>query len=765
MRIREILLEYNLQSLLSLFSEKYKLIQQKDHSNKYKTLEEFIKSIEEPLRKENKFQFIEPYIKWIVQKYVTNNLGLYEDIISKVIPGLLVYESLKRKNKLKPNHKDINQIKDIHQLLDILDEYQGEQIKSNTEIEKEIEENFYRNGEAVLVYNDANFKVVIPNTESASCYFGRNTRWCTAATKSENFFYKYNRKGPLYIILDKKNNKRFQFHFETEQFRDESDTNIGIESFKKKYPVLAKLFQEIEKNNHKTKYFKPVEEYTVNEIVNFAFSKYSDLDFFVDLMKNNPSLFNFEFFSKFNERMHKNYMDLFKKGAKVDSIPSELQAMFDIVLYYKQKNIKVDERVVRNFIKKYLNFIKSNKYIFLKFFEYYNDYIDDEYFVSDKEYTINDIINLITSVNNNDYQKGYLLIKKKKIKINKTFINKLLKNSNTKSIQYIINFILFCDRILNSEENLLNKEDFFDFTLSFLDNAMKSKSISKDLLENLNNLYKDKYFISILKEKNPKLYFYIFLFLVYINKVDINYLKNEIKNFDKKTLFEILFYNDYIQKEKDSYFYDKLYLNDYCENEIFEKVLEYIVEIKDEYFLEENYLYLFNIIEYNYNLNRSNENILSSIGKFLDFALKNKKIYKYVTEIYYQSRFLNKFFDKIIQNSSDINNILNIVDNLSEHNLADNLDKILKNTVNFNNTMKKRLFERIMYAFHVHSLEKLDKEKQFKILRTILRYFNSDLVLEYLMFYKNKNKKIERMFKDEEFMNIFPKDKIKKFKN
>ncbi|MCS7317736.1 MAG: hypothetical protein NZZ41_05445 [Candidatus Dojkabacteria bacterium] len=97
MRIREILLEYNLRNLLSLFSEKYKQVQQKDHSNEYESLEEFIKSIEEPLRKENKFQFIDPYMKWIVQRYVTDNLGLYEDIISKVIPGLLTYDSLKRK--------------------------------------------------------------------------------------------------------------------------------------------------------------------------------------------------------------------------------------------------------------------------------------------------------------------------------------------------------------------------------------------------------------------------------------------------------------------------------------------------------------------------------------------------------------------------------------------------------------------------------------------------------------------------------------------
>ncbi|MCS7317738.1 MAG: hypothetical protein NZZ41_05455 [Candidatus Dojkabacteria bacterium] len=245
MRIREILLEYNLQNLLSLFSEKYNSVQQKDHSNEYESLEEFIKSIEEPLRRENKFQFIDPYMKWIVQRYVTDNLGLYEDITSKVIPGLLKYDSLKRKNKLKPNHKDISQIKNIHQLLDILDEYKEEKTDSRSEEEKRIEQEFYSSGEAELIYDSSQVKVVVPKTEKASCYFGRNTRWCTTATKYTNFFDTYNKKGPLYIVLIKKENKRYQFHFATDQFRDEQDKSINPNSLADKYPILWKIFTPI----------------------------------------------------------------------------------------------------------------------------------------------------------------------------------------------------------------------------------------------------------------------------------------------------------------------------------------------------------------------------------------------------------------------------------------------------------------------------------------------------------------------------------------
>ncbi|MCS7316798.1 MAG: DUF4116 domain-containing protein, partial [Candidatus Dojkabacteria bacterium] len=245
MLIRKILLKFNLRSLLLFFSEKYKQVQQKDHSNKYKSLEEFIKSIEELLRKENKFQFIEPYIKWIVQRYVTNNLGLYEDVVSRVIPRLLKYDSLKRKNKLRPNHKDISQIKNIDQLLDVLDEYQEEKTDSKSEEEKRIEQEFYSSGEAELIYDDHEIKIVIPKTERANCYFGRNTRWRTAVKYSNNYFSDYNKKGPLYIILIKKENKRYQFHFATDQFRNEQDKSINPNLLADKYPILWEIFTPI----------------------------------------------------------------------------------------------------------------------------------------------------------------------------------------------------------------------------------------------------------------------------------------------------------------------------------------------------------------------------------------------------------------------------------------------------------------------------------------------------------------------------------------
>ena len=51
----------------------------------------------------------------------------------------------------------------------------------------------------------------------------KNTQWCTAADGNNQFNY-YNSQGPLYININKADNEKYQFHFESDQFMDETDT-------------------------------------------------------------------------------------------------------------------------------------------------------------------------------------------------------------------------------------------------------------------------------------------------------------------------------------------------------------------------------------------------------------------------------------------------------------------------------------------------------------------------------------------------------------
>jgi len=147
-------------------------------------------------------------------------------------------EELKNPNTAKL--ADINQIKsfdDLYEKLRLLNHLieEEEEKESLKAAEKDVEK----------LYNSSNYLVLTPKTVEASCAYGRNTRWCTASTGSYNYFNQYNRQGPLYIIIDKKNNRKYQFHFQSNQFMDENDHPLDESSFLNEHseikPVLLEL--------------------------------------------------------------------------------------------------------------------------------------------------------------------------------------------------------------------------------------------------------------------------------------------------------------------------------------------------------------------------------------------------------------------------------------------------------------------------------------------------------------------------------------------
>jgi hypothetical protein len=63
-----------------------------------------------------------------------------------------------------------------------------------------------------VVFNDDNLFVCRPLTHEASRKFGTGTSWCTA-TSSSHWFDSYNKRGGLFIIINKKNtNQKWQYH-------------------------------------------------------------------------------------------------------------------------------------------------------------------------------------------------------------------------------------------------------------------------------------------------------------------------------------------------------------------------------------------------------------------------------------------------------------------------------------------------------------------------------------------------------------------------
>jgi len=156
------------------------------------------------------------YAKWLLNLYKRNRLKL-EDLY-KATEYIAVFDKIVKMNKLIYN--DLNHYKSLAELYKVIKPY----VKaiSNTEKLQKIK----KNG-AEKLYEDEAFVVIHPKTKQASMLYGKGTQWCTAAKDGDSFRY-YNRMGKLYIIIDKRTGKKYQFHAETESFMNEDDEAIDV---------------------------------------------------------------------------------------------------------------------------------------------------------------------------------------------------------------------------------------------------------------------------------------------------------------------------------------------------------------------------------------------------------------------------------------------------------------------------------------------------------------------------------------------------------
>jgi GNAT superfamily N-acetyltransferase len=184
------------------------------------------------------------YVAWITGNYARGELGRYHDIEEHVVPLLKRYHELKKTRHLRQEDANIQKVHGVSGLEGLLAKYADVEAESRRQKALIVEQRFYRNGEAELMHNDADMKIVIPRTKEASCFFGMNTKWCTAGT-SNNAFSSYEEKGPLYIVLLKKENARFQFHFQTGQFTDERDEPLDVVDWLEEHPKVAEIFYPI----------------------------------------------------------------------------------------------------------------------------------------------------------------------------------------------------------------------------------------------------------------------------------------------------------------------------------------------------------------------------------------------------------------------------------------------------------------------------------------------------------------------------------------
>ena len=178
------------------------------------------------------------YTKWIVSRFVDPNGGIrFVEDLSKLTEPMTRYARLTQSGVIPTSNRDINQFRNMNSFLDLMDQYAEK--KTGREERQDEEQELIKSRQAVLYKDTGAIKIMIPKTEEAAKYYGRGTRWCTAA-ENNNMFYYYNEKGPLYDIIFRGSGVKWQFHFETAQFMDEQDVPLDPDLVKS----ISGLFSE-----------------------------------------------------------------------------------------------------------------------------------------------------------------------------------------------------------------------------------------------------------------------------------------------------------------------------------------------------------------------------------------------------------------------------------------------------------------------------------------------------------------------------------------
>jgi hypothetical protein len=160
-----------------------------------------------------------PYIQWIVNRYIQGQFKL-EDISR-------LEDDLKEFDRVRPRlyDKDINQFKSLKELYSVIDKFKYTDVKSTKQIKKDA-----KSEGADKLIDNAEILMYKVKTKEAAMLLGKGTRWCTAANKN-NMFDDYNSKGPLFVIIDKGPNEKYQIHLPTSSCMDAEDEPCKLEHF------------------------------------------------------------------------------------------------------------------------------------------------------------------------------------------------------------------------------------------------------------------------------------------------------------------------------------------------------------------------------------------------------------------------------------------------------------------------------------------------------------------------------------------------------
>lgn len=173
------------------------------------------------------------YLDWVIRTYMNSfndsDSGIIAEDFYKITDYLQTFDE--HKTSLPVAQRDINRY-DYDALATLGDRLAGHEVMSGKELKRQAKNDIY--DQTTILYDGPDGMIVVPHSKKSSCFWGKGTRWCTAAEKSHNAFDQYNKSAPLIILIPSGNSnhgaandnrQRYQYHKNTGLY-DSQDKEI-----------------------------------------------------------------------------------------------------------------------------------------------------------------------------------------------------------------------------------------------------------------------------------------------------------------------------------------------------------------------------------------------------------------------------------------------------------------------------------------------------------------------------------------------------------
>lgn len=184
------------------------------------------------------------YTPWMARVFSNGGVRI-EDLNFNNLVG--IYDQAKRRNQLAAEHKDINRFKTWADFSAMMEPY-----LQQTAVTSTVSNNERARGEYKRIIQAADGQVIQLLDKTACIYYGQNTKWCTAATESENMADQYLDYGDVYVFIPsqpKYAGEKYQVMiagvyegYDSDEVMDQQNQEVSLNHLHKSMPDTVKQF-------------------------------------------------------------------------------------------------------------------------------------------------------------------------------------------------------------------------------------------------------------------------------------------------------------------------------------------------------------------------------------------------------------------------------------------------------------------------------------------------------------------------------------------